>query len=297
MIDHLALFDELPSDSCRLLHGRGGCFPGLEHVAIDWFAPTVLVTLYSEAQSNAVLLTELTELASRQPAISAIVVQRRHHRGAPKETIYGTIPGEPIASESGLRYKLSLDRNQNHGFFLDMKPGRSWIRANSEGKKVLNLFAYTCSLSIAAIAGGAKSVVNLDMASGALGTGRRNHLLNFDPALCRRASYLAHDLFKSWGRLKRSAPFDLIIIDPPSNQPGSFVAEKDYQRIVRRLAELTKPETQILACLNSPKLGEEFLIDLFSDYHFEQRLPAAPGFEDRAPRQALKCLVFSSKRQ
>ena len=103
-----------------------------------------------------------------------------------------------------------------------MKPGRDWVRSRAAGKKVLNLFAYTCSLSVAAIAGGADTVTNLDMASAALATGRENHRLNFDPATCRRASYLAHNLFKSWGRLKRSPTYDLILIDPPSNQGGQL---------------------------------------------------------------------------
>ena len=253
----------------------------------------MLVTFYAEHEDNANVLQELTAGAKQSAAIEAIVIQERYLPGAPKRTIYGELPAAPLANESGLRYHLTLDRNQNHGFFLDMKPGRDWVRSVAAGKSVLNLFAYTCSLSVAAIAGGAASVANLDMASGALATGRQNHRFNFDAETCRQATYLAHDLFKSWGKLRRGGAYDLIVIDPPSNQPGSFVAEKDYARIVRRLPELTDAGSQILACLNSPHLDEAFLLDLFSGYQFEQRLPAAPGFEDKFPERALKCLVFS----
>jgi 23S rRNA (cytosine1962-C5)-methyltransferase len=287
------LLHDLGHDCRRLLHGRGGYFAECEHLAIDWFDPVLLVTFYAEHQANTSALDQLRSSAAERPEIEAIVVQQRHLPAAPKQTIYGIAPGDPKASESGLHYHLSLDRNQNHGFFLDMKPGRDWVRSRAAGKKVLNLFAYTCSLSVAAIAGGADAVTNLDMASAALATGRENHRLNFDPATCRRASYLAHNLFKSWGRLKRSAPYDLILIDPPSNQAGSFVAEADYARIVRRLHELSKPASEILACLNSPHLGEGFLRDLFGEYQFRGRLPGAPGFEDRSQEAALKCLVFT----
>ena len=218
MLESLPQFTNLGEESRRLLHGRGGFFPQLEHVAIDWFAPVLLVTFYAETELNSLLVTSLTKSAQANSSIAAIVVQRRHLPKAPKDTVYGTLPAEVWASESGLRYHLSLNRNQNHGFFLDMKPGRDWIRAQAEGKRVLNLFAYTCSLSVAAIGGGAETVFNLDMASGALTTGRRNHQLNYPQDVCQRARYLPHDLFKSWGRLVREAPYDLIVIDPPSNQ-------------------------------------------------------------------------------
>lgn len=294
MIAVLPKLHDLGRESRRLLHGRGGCFPGMEHVAIDWFSPTVLVTFYEEGGSNGAIVEGLIEAAEGSSEVRVIVVQDRHLPKAPKRTVYGELPEEPVAEEAGLRFHLALDRNQNHGFFLDMSPGREWVRGNASGKRVLNLFAYTCSLSVAAIAGGAEEVVNLDMASRALATGRRNHQLNFDREMSRRASYLAHDLFKSWGKLKRGAPYDLIIIDPPSNQGSSFYAEKDYAKIVRRLPDLVDSESKILACLNAPHLEESFLTEIFSDYELECRLSREPGFEDSRPERALKCLVFSS---
>lgn len=287
------IFSRLDLESCRLLHGRGGYFSGLEHVAIDCFAPVILVTFYAETETNSLLLEELVQWAREQTEVAAIVAQDRHLPKTPKRVVFGDVPTATFAVESGLKYQLALDRNQNHGFFLDMKPGRDWIRANATGKRVLNLFAYTCSLSVAAIAGGAESVVNLDMASNALSTGRKNHQLNFEQSLCRRASYLPHDLFKSWGRLVRGAPYDLIVIDPPSNQGSSFYAEKDYPKILRRLPELLTPDSQILACLNAPHLDESFLTDLFSDYQNQGRLPCAPGFEDQNPAATLKSILYT----
>ena len=293
MLDTLPDLNNLGKESRRLLHGRGGFFPGLEHVAIDWFAPVMLVTFYSEKEVNSSLIQSLIDTARTKPDVAAIVVQQRHLPKAPKETVYGELSSQVFASESGLNYHLALDRNQNHGFFLDMKPGRDWIRENAAGKRVLNLFAYTCSLSVAAIAGGVESVINLDMASGALATGRRNHQLNFAQERCQRASYLPHDLFKSWGRLVRGAPYDLIVIDPPSNQGKSFRAETHYPKILRRLPELLSSDSQILACLNAPHLDESFLTDLFTHYQNQGRLPCAQGFEDINPAAALKCLLFT----
>ena len=117
--------------------------------------------------------------------------------------------------------------------------------------------------------------------------------LNFDTQTCRRASYLPHDLFKSWGRLVRGAPYDIVIIDPPSDQGKSFKVESHYPRILRRLPELLAPDSQILACLNAPHLGESFLTDLFTNYQNQGRLPTVPGFQDKTPEAALKAFLFS----
>jgi 23S rRNA (cytosine1962-C5)-methyltransferase len=293
MLALLDQFSPLGDESRRLLHGRGGGFRGLEHVAIDWFAPVLLVTLYTAKERNIETIADLVEFSKSKQEIEAVVVQERYRPKAPKRIVYGKLPSQSFAAESGLNFHVELDRNQNHGFFLDMKTGRDWIRANASGRRVLNLFAYTCSLSVAAIAGGAEAVVNLDMAGGALATGRKNHHLNFEREKCERASYLAHDLFKSWGRLVRGAPYDLIVIDPPSNQGNSFTAERHYPKILRRLPELLTADSQILACLNAPHLDDSFLIRLFQDYRNHGRLPCAPGFEDLDPGAALKCLLFA----
>ncbi|MCT7000003.1 class I SAM-dependent methyltransferase, partial [Salmonella enterica] len=82
----------------------------------------------------------------------------------------------------------------------------------AKGLRVLNLFAYTCGFSVAAIEGGAEHVVNLDMARGVLSRGRDNHRLNGHDL--SRVTFLGHDLFKSWAKVIHSGPYDLVIIDP-----------------------------------------------------------------------------------
>ena len=56
-----------------------------------------------------------------------------------------------------------------------------------------------------------------------------------DNALDAGATFLPHDLFTTWGKIGRGGPYDLIVVDPPSYQKGSFVATKDYARLMRRL--------------------------------------------------------------
>ena len=183
-------------------------------------------------------------------------------------------------------------RGQNHGLFLDMAEGRRWVRAHAQGAKVLNLFAYTCAFSVAALQGGAKEVINLDMAQGALTTGQQNHQLN---GIHGRAKFLAHDLFSSWGKVTRMGPYDLVVAAPPSYQKGSFVATKDWPRLLRRLPDLLKPGGRALLCLNAPEIPEQFLRDQLAAEAqalvIEQRLPNPAAFADVSPDRALKVLV------
>ena len=159
-----------------------------------------------------------------------------------------------------------------------------------------NLFAYTCAFSVAALQGGAREVINLDMAQGALTTGQQNHQLN---GIHSRAKFLAHDLFSSWGKVTRMGPYDLVIADPPSYQKGSFVANKDWPRLLRRLPDLLKPGGHALLCLNAPEIPEQFLREQLAaqapELVIEQRLPNPPAFADVSADRALKVLVARSR--
>jgi 23S rRNA (cytosine1962-C5)-methyltransferase len=153
------------------------------------------------------------------------------------------VPDPHVVTENGARFRVHVLRGQNHGLFLDMAEGRRWVRemprpAARPRPKVLNLFAYTCAFSVVALQAGAKQVVNVDMSHGAMAIGQQNHQLN---GITTGASFLAHDIFSSWGKITRSGPYDLVIVDPPSYQKGSFVATKDYARLMRRLPTCWPP--------------------------------------------------------
>ena len=136
------------------------------------------------------------------------------------------------------------------------------------GKCVLNLFAYSCSFSVAALAGGATQVVNLDMNRGALELGKLNHRIN-DIDL-RQASFLPLEFFRSLSKLRKIGPFDLVICDPPASQGKSFTAERHWPKLIRCLPGLVNPGGEILACLNAPDLGPDYLDGLFAEH-----IPAA----------------------
>ena len=289
-----------PDETRRLFHGRGRRWPGLEQLTVDWLQGVVLVALFKEPEPQQLdaLKQRLLELP-QSPAWQArgahtLVLQLRYLPNSPVEWLHGEPIEEWTLTEGGLRYQVDLGQKQNNGLFLDMRYGRDWVRANAEGKRMLNLFAYTCGFSVAAIAGGARHVVNLDMSRAALNRGRDNHRLNGHDL--SRVGFLGHDLFKSWSKVKSGGPYDLVIIDPPSFQKGSFLLTKDYQRVLRRLPELLSEQGTVLACMNDPAMGPQFLIEGVTreapGLRFEQRLDNPPEFADIDPQSGLKALVF-----
>ncbi|MEC6814138.1 class I SAM-dependent methyltransferase [Photobacterium toruni] len=289
-----------PSEVRRLFHGRGRCWLGLEQITVDWLQGQVLVSLFKEPDADFMqaltdLLTALTQTEIWQASgARSLLLQHRDRQGSPMDVVWGQSSDYQDVIESGLTYKLDLGRNQNNGLFLDMRYGRDWVREHAAGKRVLNLFAYTCGFSVAAIAGGADYVVNLDMAKAALSRGRDNHHLNNHDL--KKVSFLGHELFKSWGKVRKMGPYDLIIIDPPSFQKGSFALTKDYQKILRRLPELLTTDGIVLACVNDPTLTSQFLIDGMAveapDMVFSHRLDNPAEFADIEPEAGLKALVF-----
>jgi len=282
-------------DSYRLLHGRGKCFEGLEFVNVDFFQPVLLLVFYKEPPENwlAQIVDYLKDKLSEQ--LSCVLVQRRYLASAPSEVVLGILPEKNYARRGNLLFNLHLNAQQNSGFFLDMESGRQWIENNVSGKRVLNLFAYTCAFSVVAVAAGAEKVVNVDMSSPALNLGRANHQLNGFPK--EKTEFVAENILKSWSRVKKPGPYDVVIIDPPSYQKGSFIAEKDYAKVIRRLPELMPQGGLVLACLNAPELSDEFLKNQFSEYlpsaDYVERLAPHPDFPDTNPEQQLKLLVYN----
>lgn len=296
-----ALFDAirhmaLPGDAQRIFHGRGGLFPGCEHLALDAYPPVFLLTAFAPisdselVQVHDALAARWSLLAPGQPL--NWVFQRRGGQRTETRPMAGAVPDPHVVTEGGARYAVHLLQGQNHGLFLDMAEGRRWVHNQAAGQKVLNLFAYTCAFSVAALKGGAKQVVNLDMSTSAIALGQHNHALNG----LSGASFLAHDIFKTWGKLTRNGPYHLIVVDPPSFQKGSFVATQDYVRLMRRLPDLLRPGGRVMLCLNAPELDTAFLHERMREAApelvFEQRLANPAVFADASPERSLKMLIY-----
>jgi len=293
------------TDACRIFHGRGGRFAGCEQWALDAYPPVLVLTSFAPAtEEQLAIIGSALQARWQQIAPGQGLNWVFQHRGealrmagrSETRLMAGAVPDPHVVTEDGARYRVHVLRGQNHGLFLDMAEGRRWVQrhaAQHPGLRVLNLFAYTCAFSVAALRAGAAQVVNVDMAGGALATGRQNHRLN---GLEAGALFWDHDIFSSWGKITRHGPYGLVIIDPPSYQKGSFVATKDYARLMRRLPDLLEPGGHALLCLNAPELDSTFLRQQVQEQaptlQFVERLANPATFADAQPERALKVLVY-----
>ena len=147
-------------------------------------------------------------------------------------------------AEGGLKFLINLSDYLDTGLFLDHRITRGMVRENSKGKRVLNLFAYTGSFSVYAAAGGAESVLTVDMSNTYLDWARRNMELNgFKDE--SRYTYLQADV-KQYLTTIAPSSFDLIIMDPPtfsnSKRMDDFLEiQRDHVEMINQcLAGLTE---------------------------------------------------------
>jgi 23S rRNA (cytosine1962-C5)-methyltransferase len=291
---------KLEGNTGRVLHGRGKTFSGYEDITVEYFSGLILIIMFNERPESWRL--EFSSLLGSAPCssmIDTVLFQARYEKESPVFDAVGNIAVvEKIIKENSLNYQLSLGGRQNYGFFTDIVAGRTWVREHSSDCRVLNLFSYTCSFSVAAIAGGANHVVNVDMSSAALTVGRVNHKLNNSHELGKKpsekVSFQKLNILKSWSRIGRSGPYDLVIVDPPSFQKGSFSTDRDYKKIVNRLAVMTAEGADILFCLNDPLITVSAFRELLESEHFKyvSRVDNAPVMKEADAEVGLKVLHY-----
>jgi 23S rRNA (cytosine1962-C5)-methyltransferase len=289
----------LSEDVRRVFHGRGGLYPGSEQWSLDWFSPVWVLTSFKPVSEEELTVCQ-SALQARWETLAPgeplnWVFQCRAQGEAQTRLMAGRLPEPHVVTEQGARYIVHLMRGQNHGLFLDMAHGREWLKRHALHENILNLFAYTCAFSVVALQGGAAQVVNLDMSQAALAVGQQNHRLNNLPA---KARFLGHDIFKTWGKIGKMGPYGVIVIDPPSYQKGSFIATKDYFKLIRRLPDLLEPQGHVLLCLNAPELDSQFLHSQVAEaapsLKFVERLANPAAFADIDPEKSLKVLHYQN---
>ncbi|MFW2600561.1 class I SAM-dependent methyltransferase [Aliarcobacter butzleri] len=279
----------------RVFHGRGNFYEKFNYLTVDSLNDILFATFFEENIDENEIIKTLENIAKTHN-FKTFIVQKKYKKEELNKAIFGEIPPFYIVFENGLKYKINFF-NKNIGIFLDMKKGREYISTICKDKNILNLFSYTCAFSVVSINSGASKVVNVDMAKGALTTGRENHHLNNLDT--KKVKFMPYDILKSWNRIKKEGPYDIIIIDPPSFQKGSFAATKDYEKIIKKLPELASENCIVLSCLNAPELDSDFIKQKFEKFaptfKFEKRLENLKEFITNNEEKSLKNLIFKKQ--
>jgi 23S rRNA (cytosine1962-C5)-methyltransferase len=253
------------TEAYRLFNGfYEGC-PGL---VLDRYGPTVVIFDHGLPPDTEVNFKELADWAihSDWDIDTALLKQRRakHPKLRNGQLLAGSaLPTQII--ENGITYALDLQMNQDAGFYLDTRELRSWLREHAAGKKVLNTFAYTGSLGIAAGIGGANKVIQTDLDPKFLEFARKSWELNQLESL--KTQIQPGDFFKVTDRLRRQqALFDIVILDPPyfsSTRAGKLDWQNQSTRLINKVRPLVGHGGQLVVINNSLFLsGADFMTEL-----------------------------------
>lgn len=275
IVNRQSLLSELHqqgTDCYRLFHGSQEGAGGL---TIDRYGPQLLVQSFHQPLEAA----ELQELAAQCRSSlgeDLLLVYNDRSRGNSRvdrsDAIHLAEPAalaDMVAHEWGLNYRIrGRHAGQDPLLFLDLRNARGWVKNNSAGKSVLNLFAYTCGVGLSAAAGGASEVVNLDFAEGNLAVGRENGALNpglipmqfiqsdYFPAIRQLAGLPVAgrrgQQFPNYPKLQQRQ-YDLVLLDPPAWAKSAFGTVdllRDYQSLLKP-AILTTSDDGVLICCNN----------------------------------------------
>lgn len=283
----------LNNDLCeKVFNGPSAVIPGLEQLIIDRFAGHLFVLTYREM--NEAELDNIVSLLKELFPFCSVRIQFRKSGTSYELFISEDAENTLEVEEHGLKYIVHTQRGQNTGFFADMINGRKTVMdyiRQSRDVKVLNLFAYTCSFAVVSLKAGAVSVDNWDMNKNSLSIGRDNiRLNNLDD---RMSSYFGYDIFKSFSKIRKRGPYNLIVMDPPPMQGKSFSYKKDYPRLIGRIPQILAKGGAVLFCLNAPDCSPEdfrFMINQNLRGHFDEvkEIPCPPSYLGRFKERGLK---------
>jgi 23S rRNA (cytosine1962-C5)-methyltransferase len=210
------LLTDAHDTALRLFNGYTEGCPGL---AIDLYARTLVLHDASGPKGNRELVdVVVTQLRELFPWVTAALWKIRESKDSSQRNgvvVFGT---EQLLArkvrEDGVWYTVRLQLNRDASFYLDTRQVRAWAKQNLSGAKVLNAFAYTGSLGVAARAGPAERVVHTDINKAFLTVAKDSYALNGWPI--SRADFITGDFFDVMGRLKREKLlFDCVFLDPP----------------------------------------------------------------------------------
>ena len=167
--ESLGMLSDASTTCYRLIHGEGDLLPGL---VVDIYEQTAVVQCHSVGMYRS--RQSIAEAIHTAYGDDIVAIYDKSSQTLPFKADLGAIDGylwgraaerDNIVLENGLKFKVNWEEGQKTGFFIDQRVNRDLVRQYSRGRKVLNTFCYTGGFSVAALAGGAREVVSIDLSA------------------------------------------------------------------------------------------------------------------------------------
>jgi 23S rRNA (guanine2445-N2)-methyltransferase / 23S rRNA (guanine2069-N7)-methyltransferase len=272
-------------------------------LAIDWYAGWLHVAEYDRPHERTeieheVWLDRMLEAAAAElgvPPGRSFLKARRRQRGQSQYQKVGEQRAVLDVREGDLSFEVNLSDYLDTGLFLDHRVTRSLVRAEAEGKRMLNLFAYTGSFSVAAAAGGARETTSLDLSNTYLEWTRTNLARNrFTDAGRHRTVRDEARAFLLHRARRGEPPFDLVVVDPPTFSRSAksetpWDVERDHAELLGLVADNLAPAGVVYFSTNFRRfhLATESLVARYTIREITARtLPE--DFRDARPHRAWR---------
>ena len=254
LVSRSNLFDPAHESAFRLYNGFT---EGYSDLVADIYGRTLVIHNYADDPlQNEELIKEVsTYLQAALNWLHAGILKTRN--GTTQEEkqgalIFGTELDRKI-KEHGVWYSINLTINRDTSLYLDTRNLRKWITENLKDKSVLNTFAYTGSFGVAALAGGASRVVQIDLNREFLNIAKTSYTLNGFPI--QKGNFISRDFFEQVGNMKRENKFfDCVIIDPPffsTTSKGKVDQERESARLINKVRPLINDGGYLVAINNA----------------------------------------------
>ena len=263
-----ALFDPDHRSAFRLFNGFTEGYPAL---VIDLYASTLVFHNYADDPVHALPLINAMQnyLLSQFSWLRAGIVKERNGKTQDERRgrlLFGEKADRRIR-EHGVWYAVALTMNRDASLYLDTRNLRHWLIDHMHGKTVLNTFAYTGSLGVAAAASGASRVVQVDLNHQFLNVAKESYTLNGFPV--QRSDFIPSDFFTAIGRFKRAGDtFDCVLIDPPffsTTSKGKVDQVNESGRLINKVRPLINDGGSLIAINNALYVsGKEYMHTLES---------------------------------
>lgn len=298
----LDLLAQPDTDCLRLFHGYGEGYPGL---VVEKFGSLAIVDHKKPLDSD---LDTIINCIEQVNGVDIIATKAHQSLGQSFKQRFNVARGQLPPSgfhctEAGVKFNIQPSTPHNLGLYLDAREARSWLRDNSSGRRILNLFAFTGSLGVSAMLGGAREVVHLDKSANLLSRITANYELNnlkWDPR-----SFLKGDIYKHLPRAHKAGQrFEGIILDPPPKVYASRYAEnkptgQDFQQLVTLCSRLLVPGGWLMCFFHrfdqTRKQFEQHVLDNSEiPLTIEHRMTSGIDFPETLSENKLRISIFKA---